>query len=802
MMIRQRIKSLRGSDEDDSLFLLPLRLTSTRSKAASTTWLAGTMLLALFSMYCTWTFYPSSLDTQRQIAVVQSPSIRSVEQRQLLPPARRRSLQDRLQMRKIAWLLSFPNSGTTFTLANMEAVTNMSTATNYDNEILSETIYPLNPEHYEAPFVFSPHLELPKYVLTKTHCVGYCDHCHHSTITYDVSSFQFGCMKSTVKRNCWTDRKFYDVNSVKKAVHLVRDPFDNIVARMHLHVKERRKDKSVPVQVLDQFTETREGLAAWCKYVDTMFQDIQSHDWEQENGGYNQISNETMEQVLTVPCHSEWFRYTQWHNLTTALLDERLLERQVLYYEDYSSNFEQTVQRLADFMEQSIVHESLPFIAGKTYGHFYTDDEKKRIANLIFNLASKETWSVLSRYLEQYVDKEQKAVTATDSDTAPKVVWLMSFPQSGAKFVQNVVKTMSNASVGTQNGREVKLDTRKVWPDQVYSPMLSQPDMETPARVLTRTHCIGGAFDALPIEDYVVFSRNCRMVTMKEENKTTVGHFNMNMISGAITLVRNPSTVIHSRMTRRSRQLLNWSEEEWLIKRDSRKGLLEYCKRVDGAYTKRDKGPYTPRAAAQPRLIGVLRKRWYEIRLRYRRIHRAIDRKATCPSQWFASRANLRRYRFMKDEVGQEEFEYFTEKMKAQFRNHPVSEPIKKLFTDLPCYSEWLRYIQFYNYALDITGNIPGKIFYFEFFLKDYELVSQGLLDYLRLPRQADPPLSFNKTRTLGSSLYTAKESLLAAKLVRTLGSATTWDTLKVYFEKEDWYDSKELQGVRRINEN
>jgi hypothetical protein len=191
-------------------------------------------------------------------------------------------------------------------LANLEHVTNLSTATNFDNEILSDIIYPVNPEHYPAPFVFSPHLRLPQYVLTKTHCVGFCDGCHHSTLTYDVPSFQFGCMKASISRPpCWKERRFYSVNDVRKAVHLIRDPFDNVVARMHLHVQERRKDGTVPSATLDQFNDTREGVAAWCQYVDAIFQ-TENPNGERESGGYTPISEVTMRQLKLVPCHSEW----------------------------------------------------------------------------------------------------------------------------------------------------------------------------------------------------------------------------------------------------------------------------------------------------------------------------------------------------------------------------------------------------------------------------------------------------------------------------------------------------------------
>jgi len=64
----------------------------------------------------------------------------------------------------IAWLLSFPNSGTTYTLANVEWMTNKTTATNYESEVFSDVLYPVNPDE-DAPFLFSPHLDTGNFVL-------------------------------------------------------------------------------------------------------------------------------------------------------------------------------------------------------------------------------------------------------------------------------------------------------------------------------------------------------------------------------------------------------------------------------------------------------------------------------------------------------------------------------------------------------------------------------------------------------------------------------------------------------------
>ena len=104
-MIRHRLKNYRESRLLEDRFLLPLR--STRGlKQGSAVWLLTSLALASLSLYCTWIFYPSSLETQRQIAV----QLGSSHDNGKSLPARERSQSDQQIKRRIAWLMSFPNS--------------------------------------------------------------------------------------------------------------------------------------------------------------------------------------------------------------------------------------------------------------------------------------------------------------------------------------------------------------------------------------------------------------------------------------------------------------------------------------------------------------------------------------------------------------------------------------------------------------------------------------------------------------------------------------------------------------------
>jgi len=79
----------------------------------------------------------------------------------------------------IAWLMSFPNSGTSYTMRLVQAVSNTTAATNYAEECQQDasgrvaTLF----DSPSGPYL-RQQVPLPKrYILTKTHCGGRCVHC-------------------------------------------------------------------------------------------------------------------------------------------------------------------------------------------------------------------------------------------------------------------------------------------------------------------------------------------------------------------------------------------------------------------------------------------------------------------------------------------------------------------------------------------------------------------------------------------------------------------------------------------------
>lgn len=318
--------------------------------------------------------------------------------------------------RTVCWLMSFPNSGTSYTIRNTELISGRSTATNYATEIRPTDIAPIalhredNETISNGPWKRTFELPLPpKNVLCKTHCSGYNDYssAEESVETYD--SFLDGCRESHQRKDLSNPssrrnklRANYEVDGlVDSAIHLVRDPFDNILSRMHLGWSHHHSDEhGLSPEELDTFMQSKEALKVWCNGVDQHF-----FDTLEVKPGMD-IPNETLAKLpydptpyLDVPCHGEFFRYVQWHNFAVEIIERRNLPVLTVYYEDYAESFNQTVDEMLDFLGLTWEHDPKPFHAGKTYRDFFFENSMQHsVKHLIKDIASEKTWLVLRRY--------------------------------------------------------------------------------------------------------------------------------------------------------------------------------------------------------------------------------------------------------------------------------------------------------------------------------------------------------------------------------------------------------------------
>ena len=300
---------------------------------------------------------------------------------------------------RIAWLMSYPNSGTTYTKLLVYVVSGYNTAANYGNEEEWGTNTPIwEDELPHGPF-YSGHAgdnwtipRSPAYVLTKTHCGAYCMWCESSQ--YIITATQFGerCGRTTFSplTNDTSSELIlhqqYDVSLTKRAVHLIRDPFSNIVARFHYRTKNLIRQNETQPYSIDEV-----GFRKMCKDLDDQFRsDTKSSSF------YNDIRD----LIKIIPCHTDFYRWVQWHNHAFATTWDLGLPTLIMHYENYTNNFNQTVELLFNFLQLDMVHDAPLFVTGKNYRDYFTEKEMNAVREMVKKLALKNTWKYIQHYFE------------------------------------------------------------------------------------------------------------------------------------------------------------------------------------------------------------------------------------------------------------------------------------------------------------------------------------------------------------------------------------------------------------------
>ena len=74
------------------------------------------------------------------------------------------------------------------------------------------------------------------------------------------------------------------------------------------------------------------------------------------------------------------------------------LQSLLLHYEDYENDFNKTIEKISTFMDISQGKEVAYFTPGKSYKHYFQENEIKKVKGLVVELSSEKTWKILQRY--------------------------------------------------------------------------------------------------------------------------------------------------------------------------------------------------------------------------------------------------------------------------------------------------------------------------------------------------------------------------------------------------------------------
>jgi len=309
---------------------------------------------------------------------------------------------------KIAWVVAYPCTGSEFIIDVIQMLTVKTTATNYGHlkeeatGITSRNVYesaPLFIDRDNGPFLFTNHLSLPvkTYIPTLTHCGGHCAHCYPGRYVMKRDAFMKKCLTGTrftpsIHNNGengygHTVEVTYDGEMVKKIGVVVRNPVEVISTRFMYY-------SNVYAGELDwtqRYAQSRDGFLTYCQEFKLKFGDEEDKHWE----------DGLREAGIDIPCYSEVYKIVQWQNLVCETLDYMDVPQKYLYYEDFFTEYETSVEELLDFYDMANV---IP-LAGtrpdqvRLNQEFYTPAEKEEVKDYIRFLANDCTKKVFARYL-------------------------------------------------------------------------------------------------------------------------------------------------------------------------------------------------------------------------------------------------------------------------------------------------------------------------------------------------------------------------------------------------------------------
>jgi hypothetical protein len=96
---------------------------------------------------------------------------------------------------------------------------------------------------------------------------------------------------------------------------------------------------------------------------------------------------------------SDLYWYVLWHNFAAQLTLNKP-DVHVLYYEDYTTKYNETVASLLSLLELPSVASPIAFESSKSYSAFYTDDQRTAVQVFVQRFSTEDAWKLLRKYFD------------------------------------------------------------------------------------------------------------------------------------------------------------------------------------------------------------------------------------------------------------------------------------------------------------------------------------------------------------------------------------------------------------------
>jgi len=302
---------------------------------------------------------------------------------------------------KAAWFMSFPESGAPYFLHLMHMSSGLSTATNFGHLLMRSdgSLYlhenQDSVEIYEnGPALYTDWLPHPKeYIATRTHGTGYCLFCHPKEYFY--TDFFWGSAKGTKILNGKRAVLQYNAAQVDRMIHIVRDPFDNVVARFYSWVSLMRISQPNTVQ---NYPLDANGFKSWCQAQDKGYEKVEMA-W---------LPQRVRDIAKDVPCRQEFIKYARWHNNAFLLNRNKNIDTIIVKYEEYVDDMEKTVTRVNAHLNLPLIRTDMQMRIDNgihNFKGFYSDAEVKATTRFLRNLVFPSMWYHMQHYESHHYSK-------------------------------------------------------------------------------------------------------------------------------------------------------------------------------------------------------------------------------------------------------------------------------------------------------------------------------------------------------------------------------------------------------------
>merc|ERR1712157_344462 len=140
------------------------------------------------------------------------------------------------------------------------------------------------------------------------------------------------------------------------------------------------------------FNSSREGLYTWCDEAKVKYAD-EEKKWYKPH-----VYNASLE----VPCHHEFIKLIQWHDLVFQVIEHMQFPTEIFYYEDFLTDYENQTRKILNFYELANVIRFADRPVRPTYtgsGNLFSPDDKLKIKEFILSIATEQrTIQILERY--------------------------------------------------------------------------------------------------------------------------------------------------------------------------------------------------------------------------------------------------------------------------------------------------------------------------------------------------------------------------------------------------------------------